>query len=294
MDYTFVLRELQSATLFDLHRLRMAIDNETDRPERIAQVRARLKPGQTVDYFDAHANGLAKATVVGLNRTRLVVENLHDKKRWSIPFCAVNVDDVDVDIEASTTQQPLDRNQLSVGDMVGFHDKQNREQYGRILALNQKTASILTNQGQRWRVAYIFLFRVVDTEAGRPADASKYKVLDLFLEEEEEEVKNEEDTPNFSQSVPPPRAATAWQPTASQSVTAQSASAQRPTSQSYSGQPSAAQRSASQPASGPMGAQQPASSRSGAPAVPASGPKIGVNEPCPCGSGKKYKKCCKR
>ena len=23
-------------------------------------------------------------------------------------------------------------------------------------------------------------------------------------------------------------------------------------------------------------------------------PKIGVNDPCPCGSGKKYKKCCKR
>jgi uncharacterized protein YecA (UPF0149 family) len=22
------------------------------------------------------------------------------------------------------------------------------------------------------------------------------------------------------------------------------------------------------------------------------GPKIGRNEPCPCGSGKKYKKCC--
>jgi uncharacterized protein YecA (UPF0149 family) len=24
------------------------------------------------------------------------------------------------------------------------------------------------------------------------------------------------------------------------------------------------------------------------------GPKIGANDPCPCGSGKKYKKCCKR
>jgi len=24
------------------------------------------------------------------------------------------------------------------------------------------------------------------------------------------------------------------------------------------------------------------------------GPKIGRNEPCPCGSGKKYKKCCGR
>ncbi|MBX3418050.1 MAG: SEC-C domain-containing protein [Pirellulaceae bacterium] len=23
-----------------------------------------------------------------------------------------------------------------------------------------------------------------------------------------------------------------------------------------------------------------------------SGPKVGRNDPCPCGSGKKYKKCC--
>ena len=27
-------------------------------------------------------------------------------------------------------------------------------------------------------------------------------------------------------------------------------------------------------------------------AKPRSGPKVGRNEPCPCGSGKKYKKCC--
>ncbi|WP_300923614.1 SEC-C metal-binding domain-containing protein, partial [uncultured Desulfovibrio sp.] len=24
------------------------------------------------------------------------------------------------------------------------------------------------------------------------------------------------------------------------------------------------------------------------------GPKVGRNDPCPCGSGKKYKKCCGR
>ena len=30
----------------------------------------------------------------------------------------------------------------------------------------------------------------------------------------------------------------------------------------------------------------------GAPTVRRGGPKIGRNAPCPCGSGKKYKKCC--
>ena len=27
-------------------------------------------------------------------------------------------------------------------------------------------------------------------------------------------------------------------------------------------------------------------------AAPAASPKVGRNDPCPCGSGKKYKKCC--
>ena len=34
------------------------------------------------------------------------------------------------------------------------------------------------------------------------------------------------------------------------------------------------------------------SSESDPPAIPSSAPKVGRNEPCPCGSGKKYKKCC--
>jgi SEC-C motif-containing protein len=32
--------------------------------------------------------------------------------------------------------------------------------------------------------------------------------------------------------------------------------------------------------------------RQGPPPVRASGPKVGRNDPCPCGSGKKYKHCC--
>lgn len=31
---------------------------------------------------------------------------------------------------------------------------------------------------------------------------------------------------------------------------------------------------------------------SGTPAPVSSEPKVGRNDPCPCGSGKKYKKCC--
>ena len=46
----------------------------------------------------------------------------------------------------------------------------------------------------------------------------------------------------------------------------------------------------------PVGAddgQEPAEQASAAPAAPVTrdGPKVGRNDPCPCGSGKKYKQC---
>lgn len=163
MDYSQILHALQSASLFDLYRLRVAIEQQLDNPERVEQVRGRLQPGMTVDYFDEAQNRLVKADVVELNRTRLVVENHSDRKRWSIRFCSVNLDSVPVELHPLSAQQPLDRSLLQVGDLVGFRDRQNRERYGRIHDLNQKTATILTNRGERWRVAYVYLFKVLDT-----------------------------------------------------------------------------------------------------------------------------------
>ena len=86
---------------------------------------------------------------------------------WSIPFGAVNVEGVETDIGVGTAgSHGLDRSRLKVGDAVGFRDRQNQDRYGRVLALNQKTATILTGDGQRWRVAYQFLFSVIDSNEG--------------------------------------------------------------------------------------------------------------------------------
>jgi uncharacterized protein YecA (UPF0149 family) len=40
------------------------------------------------------------------------------------------------------------------------------------------------------------------------------------------------------------------------------------------------------------GYKEPESSQSNFQQIVNEGPKIGRNDPCPCGSGKKYKKCC--
>ncbi len=163
MDYTFIISELRAASLFDLFRLRAAISQQLEAPERIGQVRARLRPGMPISYFDEAQNRLIAATVQELHRTRLLVENKEDQQRWSIPFGAVNLEGVETDIRGGATeQQMLDRTQLKVGERVGFRDRQNQGRYGRVLALNQKTATIITRDQQRWRVAYQFLFPIID------------------------------------------------------------------------------------------------------------------------------------
>ncbi len=164
MNYTLITEELRAASLFDLFRLRAAITLQLEDPIRIDEVRARLRPGMSISYFDEIRNRLVAATVLELHRTRLLIENQQDKVRWSIPFAAVNVNGVETDIRSSPVEsQVLDRTWLKVGDPVGFRDRQNRDRYGVVVTLNQKTATILTNDGQKWRVAYQFLFPVIDS-----------------------------------------------------------------------------------------------------------------------------------
>lgn len=164
MDYTFIISELRAATLFDLYRLRAALSQQLEEPERIEQVRSRLRPGMLISYFDEAQNRLIKARVRELRRTRLLVENQYDQKLWSIPFGAVNIDEVETDIRAvAPEQRVLDRSRLQVGDAVGFRDRQNQDKYGRVVGLNQKTATILTSDNQKWRVAYQFLFPVIES-----------------------------------------------------------------------------------------------------------------------------------
>ncbi|MDQ3254167.1 MAG: hypothetical protein M3R15_09720 [Acidobacteriota bacterium] len=162
MDDTSIIEGLRVASLFDLFRLRAALTMQLEDPGRIEQVRARLRPGMLITYFDEVQNRLVSASVIELRRTRLLIENQHDKERWSIPFGAVNIEEVETDLRTAVAPQGLERSRLKVGDAVGFRDRQNQDRYGQVLALNPKTATILTRDQQRWRVAYQFLFPVID------------------------------------------------------------------------------------------------------------------------------------
>ena len=170
MDYSRIFDDLNSASLFDLFRLWAAIEQQLDKPERIAQVKRRLRPGMEITFFDEARNHLVKATVIKLNRTRLDVHNRLDHLTWSIRYCMVNLDNVETDITSSSTSKGIERSQLKVGDLVGFVDKQNREKYGYVTALNQKTVSLCVNDREHWRVAYSFLFPVIENSVVNDED----------------------------------------------------------------------------------------------------------------------------
>lgn len=163
MDYSSVFEELKSATLFDLFRLYSAIGVQLEDPERLDEVRSQLRPGMEISFFLNHRNQLLKGTVLKLNRTRAEVHNHLDNQMWTIHYFAINLDNVATEI-ITHKNSGMSRIQLKIGDSVGFRDKQNQEKYGRVIALNQKTVSVLVNDREKWRVSYSFLFPIIESE----------------------------------------------------------------------------------------------------------------------------------
>jgi len=92
---------------------------------------------------------------------------LSNKGYTTIPFYYVNVDSVDTDISVFRKRR-LDKTQLSVGDRVGFQDRQNNGIYGEIIRLNRKTVTLVTDKKHQWRVGYGALYRVIDGEKQDP------------------------------------------------------------------------------------------------------------------------------
>jgi len=74
-------------------------------------------------------------------------------------IAAINLDGADVEIRENP-RQGLGRNEVCIGDVVGFVDRNHQQRSGRILRLNDKTVTLMCGS-QQWRVAYGLLHRVV-------------------------------------------------------------------------------------------------------------------------------------
>lgn len=167
MNYTSILEALDQASLFELYRLDVAIKHQLEDPARLLAVKQALRPGQTLTWFHSKENRLMEARLLELNRTRALVQNSADGKRWTIPFYLINLDGQDVEI-AARQRRGLDRNSLKVGDRVAFRDRQGREQFGQVVKLNPKSASVQVGQ-TRWRVSYSLMAPVIDGDLGADA-----------------------------------------------------------------------------------------------------------------------------
>lgn len=160
MDMSRLARELDEATSFELYRLQSMIDAMLDDPKRIERVRRTVSLGDEVEYFSPDENKTTRSRLLQFRRSRVVVEDLDDGKRWNVPYCALNLEETDVSLPPNTSTS-LGRSDLSVGDQVGFRDRDGRERYGMVTRLNPKTVT-LRCEDQKWRVAYSFLFQVFD------------------------------------------------------------------------------------------------------------------------------------
>jgi len=160
MNFSDVVNSLNEASAFELYRMRAAIDRVLDQPRWLQAVQVRLQVGQEVTYFDPQANALRRGRVLEMRRKQAVVLDLDDARRWIISYAAINLDGADVQIREHK-QQGLGRNEIAIGEVVGFVDRDQQQRTGRVIRLNDKTVSLQCGNGQ-WRVAYQFLHRVVD------------------------------------------------------------------------------------------------------------------------------------
>ena len=167
MDYSKIMAELEGASLFDMYRLSVAINKELDDPNRIEQIKRMINKGDVITYFESSQNRLVQAKVLGIKRTRVHVEDLHDMKKWTIPFHMINIEDVSTDITHPTKPKGMNRNELKIGDFVGFRSKHNKNVRGQVIRLNSKTVSLFVEPDEKWRVSYSMLYPIVDGETAQ-------------------------------------------------------------------------------------------------------------------------------
>src|SRR3990170_1188621 len=173
MDYASLLDALGKASLFALWRLSAAIGRALEDPNKNQAIRANLRVGQSIRYFEAKENREIPGTVVEIKRSRALVQNDHDKKLWDVPFYMINLQGAQVDFPASRAKVRPDS--LRVGDAVGYRSRTQREVYGVVTKLNRKTATVRLATGQQWGVPYNLLFYIIDAQEGIIAEALDHK-----------------------------------------------------------------------------------------------------------------------
>lgn len=165
MDFSKLMNELDNASLFELYRLRSAISKELDNPARIEKIKYMIRPGDTVSYYADEENRLIEAEVLEIKRTRALVQNKYDMKKWNIPFYMINTENISVDIHRNQKISGIDRHEIRIGDIVGFQDRENNTLRGKVIRINPKTVTLFVEPNQKWRVSYSMLHSIIDGQS---------------------------------------------------------------------------------------------------------------------------------
>jgi len=148
MEYSEILAHLQQSSAYDLYRLQHLLEHWLDDPNRIFRIKKALHPGDIIVYYDSAEDREVKARVLSFQRSRLLVENLHDQKKFNIPYIAVNTAAL-----TANTSGGIDPKQLQIGHRVSFNDAEGVTHFGAVIELSSHSATLETEIGV-WRVGY--------------------------------------------------------------------------------------------------------------------------------------------
>lgn len=163
MNIQSVFQELQTASDFELFRLKTAIDKLLDDPERIDALSKKLTVGMQLDYFHAEENRSIPCELLEVKRTRATVREIGTGQEWTLPFYYLNLDHVETQLVASN-KRGMSKAELHIGGTVGFVNSQNNQDYiGQVVKLNPKRAVLLVGN-EKWQVPYQLLFPVIHSE----------------------------------------------------------------------------------------------------------------------------------
>lgn len=170
MDLAQVLAALETATGYELYQLQAAIAALLEDPRWVPAVRRRLRPGQSLRYFDARAHRIREGRLLRLRDTDLLVQAAGATAR-PVPYAAVLLEAVAPAVPPEAGR--LSRHHLATGEQVCFADPDGVERSGQVVRLNERTATVACAGGS-WRVSYAALRRPEGAgegagEAGIPA-----------------------------------------------------------------------------------------------------------------------------
>ena len=162
MNIQDIFQQLETASAFELFRLKCAIEKVLEDPTRSNQLKAKLSPGMQVEYFCPDRNKAILCEVLKVNRTQVNVREVETEKGWNMPFYFLNLDHIETSLQ-SNMKVGMSKAEIALGDTLGFiRSRDNQECIGTVMKLNPKRVVIQLEDGL-WNVPYSKLFPILDS-----------------------------------------------------------------------------------------------------------------------------------